>query len=97
VERLFKFAEQVIDRLRIICPALVVHQVLRIDLFGFSAYPGEYIVNEIEGYEAQRAGRGIGGGDVEHQLISLMTTYWFNTLVQIIECFLSRADTTTIS
>ena len=84
-EDLFKFARHVIDILRKVCPELISDQVLRIDIFGFRNYPGMFIVNEIEGYEAQRTGTGTQAGEKSSQLLGNVEDYWYNILCELVE------------
>ena len=92
-QTLFDFAEHVISCLTKSCPALCTRQVLRVDIFGFKDYPGEFICNEVEGYEAQRCGTGTTAGDRESRLSSKVVAYWDTVLTELIECHLSTIST----
>ena len=85
----FDFAEHVISVLRRVCPELITDQVLRIDIFGFRDRPGEFIVNEIEGYEAQRTARGVKAGAKCSGLLNDLEDYWYNTLCELVEHHIS--------
>jgi len=84
-EDLFKFSRHVISVLRNVCPELIADQVLRIDIFGFKNHPGLFIVNEIEGYEAQRTGTGTKAGDKLSKLLGDVEDYWYNILCELVE------------
>lgn len=87
---LFQFAEHVIAKLRISCPELMSTQVLRIDVVGFTAFPGEFIVNEVEGFEAQKTSTGLGGHAQICRVISKTEEQWFSMFVQLIDHHLSH-------
>ena len=82
---LFDFAEHVISVLRRVCLELITDQVLRVDIFGFRDRPGEFIVNEIEGYEAQRTATGVKAGVQLARLSKNVEDYWYNTLCELVE------------
>ena len=82
---LFDFAEHVIAVLRRVCPELIADQVLRIDIFGFRGRPGVFIVNEIEGYEAQRTATGVKAGLQIAELQADVENYWYTILCELIE------------
>ena len=85
LKEFFDFAEHIIAVLRRICPELITDQVLRIDMFGFRDRPGVFIVNEIEGYEAQRTGTGLKAAAQLGRLSADVETYWYNTLCELVE------------
>ena len=86
----FEFAEHVITVMRRVCPQLISDQVLRIDIFGFRNYPGMFIVNEIEGYEAQRTATGSKAGELLSALSRDTEEYWFDVLTELIEYHLNH-------
>ena len=88
----FDFAEKVIAGMRRVCPALVADQVLRVDIFGFRRYPGLFVVNEIEGYEAQVTGSGLGSSKHMADISTYLETYWEDRLTTLIEYYLAHVD-----
>jgi hypothetical protein len=88
----FDFAETVIAGMRRVCPALVADQVLRIDIFGFRRYPGLFIVNEIEGYEAQVTGSGLSSSKHMSDINTYLEAYWENQLTDLIEYYLAHVN-----
>ena len=79
------FAEHVIACLKRRCPAICTRQVLRIDIFGFVDYPGEFICNEVEGYEAQKCATGSDSGTAESKVYKAVVQYWIETLTELVE------------
>jgi hypothetical protein len=86
---LFDFAEHVISCLTRSCPAICTKQILRVDIFGFKDYPGEFICNEVEGYEAQKCGTGSCAGVREAGRFRKVVTYWEEVLTQLIDYYLA--------
>jgi hypothetical protein len=84
-EVFFDFARCVISTLRRVCPEIVSFQVLRIDIFGFRGRPGDFIVNEVEGYEAQKAGVGVDSGVEEGRILQKLEEYWTNLIYDLVE------------
>ena len=74
----FEFAEDVVRRLREICPQLIADQVLRIDMFGDLSETKELllIVNEVEGYEAAQWGAGTGSMSKVSAMNQKQEEYW---------------------
>ena len=91
VQRLFRFAEQVIARLRITCPQLNTQQLIRIDTMGFSDDQGSFIVNEVESYESMLTSKGIGAGDRIMKIKSLIEGHYFEQLIELIEYHLTHS------
>ena len=89
----YTFAEHVISVIKRVCPQLITHQVLRIDVFGFRNHPGRLIVNEIEGYEAQRVGKGVTAGSSTSMISGKVEGYWEATLHQLIDYHLEHNNT----
>lgn len=83
-ETFFAFARDVIETIQRVCPALVSHQVLRIDLFGFRGAPGKFIVNEIEGFEAHVTGCGTSSIDQTAPIQTMLEEYWFNEISNLV-------------
>jgi hypothetical protein len=92
-EAIFHFAEHVISILRSVCPELITEQVLRVDIFGFRNRPGVYIVNEIEGYEAQRTAKGAKAGVKVGKLATDVEDYWYNVLCELVEYHINNNTT----
>jgi hypothetical protein len=84
-EVFFAFARTVIDTIRRLCPEIDTQQVLRIDVFGFRGRPGVFIVNELEGYEAQKSACGINAGVAEGAISVLLEEYWFNIICDLVD------------
>ena len=81
----FDFAEHVIGILRRVCPEVITNQVLRIDIFGIKDCPGMFIVNEVEGYEAQRTATGVHAGAKIAKLVENVEDYWYSILCELVE------------
>jgi hypothetical protein len=92
LRRMFDFAEEVITALRLYCPEIVTDQVLRIDIFGFVGQPGKFIVNEIEGYEAQKTGSGLSGTDKCGSINVMVADYWVEIISECIEFHLAHLN-----
>ena len=86
----FDFAEDVVRRLKDICPELISEQVLRVDFFGDLSPTGEliFIVNEIEGYEAVQWGTGVNSTSKTGAMSQKETNYWEAEIETLIECHL---------
>ena len=86
----FKFAEDVVRRLREICPQLIANQVLRVDMFGDLSETGELvlIVNEVEGYEAAQWGTGVNAISKTGAMNKKEEEYWEAEIETLIECHL---------
>ena len=87
----FDFAKDVVKRLREVCPELIAHQVLRVDFFGLRLPPEnklEFVVNEIEGYEARQWGTGVNAMTKLGNLKELEERQWYLLLDTGIECHL---------
>ena len=84
------FAEHVIACLKRRCPELCARQVLRVDIFGFVDYPGEFICNEVEGYEAQKCATGSGAGTAESIVFWALVQYWTETITELVEFHLKN-------
>jgi hypothetical protein len=89
-EVFFTFAENVVRRLREICPELIANQVLRVDFFGDLSETGElvFIVNEIEGYEAAQWGTGANSLSKLGNLTTKELSHWIFEIETLIECHL---------
>lgn len=92
LRKLFDFAEEVIAVLRLHCPEIVTDQVIRVDIFGFIGHPGKFIVNELEGYEAQKTGSGLGGSDKCGTINVKVADYWEEIICECIEFHLAHRD-----
>ena len=84
------FAEEVVRKLREICPELIANQVLRVDFFGDISETGElvFIVNEVEGYEARQWGVGVNAISKVGELRALEKAHWKFEINTLIECHL---------
>ena len=89
-DKVFKdFAEDVVRRMREVCPELIAFQVLRVDFFGLRfppEYKLEFVVNEVEGYEARQWGTGVNAVSQIGKLRELEEGQWYSQLDTAIEC-----------
>ena len=86
----FAFAEHAIATLKRLCPAVIADQVLRVDMFGFRHRPGEFIVNEIEGYESSGWGVGTRAGDHVGRVLIMHKDHWKLLLYELINYHLDQ-------
>jgi hypothetical protein len=89
------FAEEVVRKLREICPELIANQVLRVDFFGDLSETGElvFIVNEVEGYEARQWGVGVNALSSIGDLREKEKEHWKFEVNTLIECHLELQKT----
>lgn len=95
---LFEFAEEVVRKLKEVCPELIANQVLRIDFFGDLCETGElvFIVNEVEGYEAQQWGIRANAITKIAELRDKEKAHWKFEIETLIECHLERQKSRSI-
>ncbi len=78
-ERLFAFARDVCAKIRANSPHLIADQILRIDFF---ENRGNFIVNEVELFEAMTTGP-------NSELIDgYLRTWWYNIICELVEFIL---------
>ena len=88
----FDFARKVIEELKAVAPELIADGVLRIDFFGEILPDGtrNFIVNEVEGFEACDWGTGANAGDKSSFLYVQSVQYWKGIVDVMIECHIER-------
>ena len=89
----FDFAEEVVKKLKEVCPELISNQVLRIDFFGDLNEDGEliFIVNEVEGFEARAWGIRTNAMTDLSKLKTKEGQHWEFAVETLIECHFEMA------
>jgi hypothetical protein len=73
-------AEEMAARFKASHPQLIDDQILRVDFFQDST-SGQYILNEVESFNAQVVG--LGGGDSAGSVMDLVRIYWRDKAIQL--------------
>ena len=82
-EPLFTFANLIVQSLKDRFPGLIWEQVLRVD-FWQHVETKKFYLNEVEGFNAQKVSRSVGGSTAKGaNLDNDLTDYWFHII-----CFL---------
>ena len=82
-------AEEMISKFKDAHPELIADQILRVDFFRDSR-TGRYILNEVEGFDAQVVG--LYSGDGAGRAMTKVLEYWRTKTKELVYYFLEHRD-----
>ena len=87
---LFEFSNLIISTLRERFPGLIWEQLLRVD-FWRHVETGKYYLNEVEGFNAQKAATGVRGNTTKGSILdACLIDYWFYIICSLVDYELMR-------